>query len=57
MLKMPQRGLQSSFHSAASPGLIKQAVRYMMGVFPSVRVFTCAGLREGGSGRGGARWI
>lgn len=34
----------SSFHSAAWPGLIKEAVQCMLGVFSSVRVFTCVGL-------------
>lgn len=42
--------LHSSFHSAARPGLIKEAVQCMLGVFSSVSVFTCVGLRAGGRG-------
>lgn len=39
--------LHSSFHSAAWPGLIKEAVQCMLGVCSSVRVFTCVGLGGG----------
>lgn len=39
---------RGSFHSAAWPGLIKEAVQCMLGAFSSVCVFTCVGLGGGG---------